>query len=544
MRKSFLSIKGIYYQATIQGQDILWLVPYKFVQQVTGDVDFRIMGTFIEFYATLLGFVNYRLYNSIGLVYPPKFNQESDEQGGELGAFVLEGRGVRQQELANGNDKSEQTKQISSAAQAEADKLMSSAAADDVPPSSYMTAPETASSAEAADNQEPAESEALESFPQPIDPNSDALLQPAISSDTAAALFAPFTFYLSRETPRHSLEFILRAFGCKRVGWDAILGDGAFTSDEGDRRITHQIVDRPSLPMSTVSEEKMDEETAATKGRRLRPGERVPGRIYLQPQWVWDCINAGRLLRTDLYAPGAVLPPHLSPWVKAKKGEYDPTKPLAEQETAGEVEAAAEAELAEEDEEELERAIEEEADANEDTGSEGEEVGGVRDDSEAREMESDLLSRGGKEVVSGEGMDVELGESDEDSDDEVPDAEFGGFDSEEEDEDEDDDIKAARQHQRELEAEARGAASPAPTKVDAGSTPGKALKKKVGPAQQQAARRKKEEDEEVERQKMMMSRRKRKLFEKMQYSNQKKDAEAEKLRAKRRKFEKGGAVAK
>merc|ERR1712137_1244769 len=33
LRKSFLSIKGIYYQATIQGQDILWLVPYRFVQR-------------------------------------------------------------------------------------------------------------------------------------------------------------------------------------------------------------------------------------------------------------------------------------------------------------------------------------------------------------------------------------------------------------------------------------------------------------------------------------------------------------------------------
>lgn len=73
LRKSFLSIKGIYYQATIQGQDILWLVPYRFVQRVKGDVDYRIMATFVEFYTTLLGFVNFRLYTSIGLVYPPKF---------------------------------------------------------------------------------------------------------------------------------------------------------------------------------------------------------------------------------------------------------------------------------------------------------------------------------------------------------------------------------------------------------------------------------------------------------------------------------------
>ena len=39
---------------------------------------------------------------------------------------------------------------------------------------------------------------------------------------------------------------------------------------------------------------------------------------------------------------------------------------------------------------------------------------------------------------------------------------------------------------------------------------------------------------------MMMSRKKRKIMEKMVYSNKKKDAEAEKLRAKRRKIEKSG----
>lgn len=94
LRKSFLSIKGIYYQATIQGQDIMWLIPYRFVQRVNGDVDYRIMATFVEFYTTLLGFVNYRLYSSIGLRYPPKFDTRSDENGAELAAFTLEGRTV------------------------------------------------------------------------------------------------------------------------------------------------------------------------------------------------------------------------------------------------------------------------------------------------------------------------------------------------------------------------------------------------------------------------------------------------------------------
>lgn len=521
LRKSFLSIKGIYYQATIQGQDILWLVPYKFVQRVTGDVDFRIMGTFVQFYTTLLGFVNYRLYTSLGLVYPPKFDAKSDEQGAELAAFTIEGRNVT--DVLDNKVEPAAPKQVSATAQAEADKLLQ-LPSNEEPPSSYATAQEQPSSNPKDQQDESEQDGELDSFPAPIDPESDTLLQPSISASTAANLFEPFTIFLSRETPRHPLEFILRAFGCKRVAWDTVLGEGAYTSDEADRRITHQIVDRPNLPLPAVPVE--DEETAAANAsKRLRPGERVPGRIYIQPQWVWDCINAGKLLRADLYAPGATLPPHLSPWVKPKQGEYDPTKTLAEQENEGEA-LAAEAESDEEM-------------ADEEAGSDGEEVEGVRGDEEARDLESNLLQRGGKEVVSGEGMDIELAassdEEEEDEEEDEKDAEFGGFT---EDEDESESEDEATRHQRELAAEAEGRSLTA----DAGATPAKALRKKEAEKAQKAiSRQRKEAAEETERQKMMMSRRKRKVFEKMQYSNAKKDAEAEKLRSKRRKIEKGMA---
>lgn len=517
LRKSFLSIKGIYYQATIQGQDILWLVPYKFVQRVTGDVDFRIMGTFVEFYTTLLGFVNYRLYTGIGLVYPPKFNAKSDEQGAELAAFTLEG--VNQAAISGAPATQEEgQKQISQKAQAEADKLLTQE-----PPSSYATANENPSSSAVVEDAEETTTNAddLDTF-ETVDQSADQLYQPTgLSQSTAASLFSDMTVFLSRETPRAPLEFILRSFGCNRIAWDSILGAGAYTNDESDRRITHQIVDRPNLPLPAVPEEDDEQTQAAVQKGRLRPGERVPGRIYVQPQWIWDSINAGRLLRPDLYAPGAALPPHLSPWVKARKGEYDPTKPLAEQEADGEAVAAgadvSDEEMADEDLEELE------ADAEPDTS--------------AKDGKK-LLQKGG-EVVSGEGMDVELGNSDDDEDDEEEeeaDEAFDGFDEDVSSESDDDDAAAARQHQRELEAEAKGHAV---NKTDAGSTPAKALKKKEAEqARKKMDKARKEKDEEVERQKMMMSRRKRKVFEKMTYSNNKRDAEAEKLRSKRRKFEK------
>ncbi|KAJ1798898.1 mRNA-binding ribosome synthesis protein nop7, partial [Coemansia sp. RSA 2599] len=89
LRKVFLSIKGIYYQADVQGQPLTWVVPYQFNQHVPQEVDFKVMGTFLEFYRTLLGFVNYRLYTSINLSYPPKIDQRMDDSAAGLGSLQI-----------------------------------------------------------------------------------------------------------------------------------------------------------------------------------------------------------------------------------------------------------------------------------------------------------------------------------------------------------------------------------------------------------------------------------------------------------------------
>ncbi|KAJ5681810.1 uncharacterized protein N7477_001750 [Penicillium maclennaniae] len=489
LRKSFLSIKGIYYQATIQGQDIMWLVPYRFVQRVNGDVDYRIMATFVDFYTTLLGFVNFRLYSGIGLRYPPKFDTRSDENGAELSAFTLEGRTVGQQPKAIESKKTQanDNKEVSSDLQAKVDKVIKSAGLDQNKDEQAMDT--TEENVDAIDKFEPAA------------PEADTLPQPDMSGNEAGALFAPFVFYISREAPKAPLEFILHAFGCKRIGWDAVLGGGAFTHDETDPRITHQIVDRPQLPQESLP----TIPAADGAAQKVKPGTRIPGRTYVQPQWVWDCINDGKLLRADLYAPGATLPPHLSPWVKPSRGGYDPRATLAEQEEEGE------AEMAEDDAGDSDEEMEDEAPA---------------DEKAAVEEESD------DESVDG-GMDVAGTDDDESaSDEEEEDEDFGGFEENEAASESDDDDEAAQnQHQRELEAEAAGLPFTASSATEESS------KKKTAQSKKLAAKKKKE-DEELERQKMMMSRKKRKLLEKMMYSNKKQSDEAAKLRSKRRKLEK------
>jgi len=52
-----------------------------FNQRLPFDIDYKVIGTFTEFYIALLRFVNFKLYKDIGIKYPPQrdaFANESD----------------------------------------------------------------------------------------------------------------------------------------------------------------------------------------------------------------------------------------------------------------------------------------------------------------------------------------------------------------------------------------------------------------------------------------------------------------------------------
>lgn len=56
----------------IHGVPITYVVPYKYPAALPLDVDYKVMCTFLDFYLVLIKFVNYKLYTSIGIEYPPK----------------------------------------------------------------------------------------------------------------------------------------------------------------------------------------------------------------------------------------------------------------------------------------------------------------------------------------------------------------------------------------------------------------------------------------------------------------------------------------
>jgi hypothetical protein len=58
--------------------------------QESQDVDYRIMLTFLEYYETLLGFVLFKLYNQLGIHYPPALDKNKESQGASLDSLLLE----------------------------------------------------------------------------------------------------------------------------------------------------------------------------------------------------------------------------------------------------------------------------------------------------------------------------------------------------------------------------------------------------------------------------------------------------------------------
>ncbi|KAL1412620.1 mRNA-binding ribosome synthesis protein nop7 [Vanrija albida] len=331
LRKVFLGVKGVYYEAEVPGHGgdlikVRWLEGYEFQQHVPHDVDFRILLTFLELYRTLIGFVLFKLYTEENLVYPPPLDVEQDAAGETVGAFRL----VENKATGASGAKGVSKKAVKRAIQGLAARGVT-VEDEDVEMEQEVEAEE-----EDEDFVErPSKAAEVEDVgpAAPLPTYTSLVASSAPSTSRSQLLFAPYTFYLSRETSSRTWEFVIRALGGKVVtSLTAPSLDNAPSADS----ITHVLIDRP-----------MTDE----RRRELEAGRKW---TWVQPQWVADCVNRGKVLATGEYAPGQLLPPHLSPW----DGEGEQERPwlgigeTTEGAEEGAEEAAEEEEESEDDDEE------------------------------------------------------------------------------------------------------------------------------------------------------------------------------------------------
>ncbi|KAJ3273516.1 mRNA-binding ribosome synthesis protein nop7 [Terramyces sp. JEL0728] len=295
LTKVFLSIKGIYYQVEIKGQTITWISPYQFSQDIPHDVDFRVMGTFLEVHETLLSFVNYKLFSDINLIYPPQLDMSKYESGGGLNAFVIEPKSEGIESLQSN---------IPEAVVKKTGKKL-----EKIVKERLESLKEKISTLEEEDEMDVEyDDESDDEAPEPIaEPTSqEETVVKMTHNQPSKRLFSNCVFWISREVPRYSLEFVIKAHG-GQCGWDASSGSGSPFAIN-DPKITHHITDRP-----------------ITSNTQL-----VDGRENLQPQWVYDSINSKNLVKSLNYHPGEALPPHLSPFVNPGEDDYRPDEEITE----------------------------------------------------------------------------------------------------------------------------------------------------------------------------------------------------------------------
>ena len=311
--------------------------------KVPSDVDVRVMLTFLELYQTLLGFVFFKLYTDVSLVYPPPLDVTKEEAAAGVGAFSLQDAThnavpapAPKQKTVEVDGKKISSKDVRQTIKTISSTLTTSDGVD-------VEMPVVESIQEEAD--EDFVSRPSASHPDDATPALPTLhTLSALPQSQPSKLFAPFVFFLSRESPRPIFEFIVRSFGGS-IGWPASSGGGS-PYDETNDSITHVIIDRPIVERSN--------ETDDERERRHR-------RKYVQPQWVVDCINAGKILLEEPYAQGKILPPHLSPFGE-QQGAYDPMAVDGDMEDASEA-----ASVVEDEQQEVE-------DSNEETAKEAKET--------------------------------------------------------------------------------------------------------------------------------------------------------------------------
>lgn len=497
LRKVFVSIKGIYYQAKIQGQDITWLVPHQFNQILPEDVDYRVMLTFLQFYSELLRFVNLKLYHDNNLTYPPVLDKNLYENRGGLKSIQVQAKS------ANGSNDTAAPVAASAASapvDASTKKALQKSVAAVVSKLKGKKA-QAAAAEDAMDTTEDGQEEEIGDDFAAItgaDPESLANKTPdELDAIHSAQVFKGCVFLLSREVPQSSLEFVIKC------GGGSVESERDLTPAEAaSSRFTHQIIDRPTIA-----------------------GAKLSTREYIQPQWIYDSFNMYARAPVSSYAPGVVPPPHLSPFVKEETDDaiaamhesgqgtvYIPKQReimqswgakaswLRKKQAAFDAEtAAAESEAAGEDAEELELEAQE---ARHQAEIALERKGLSHSANEAAKEAATKAAAANKKGKKAAPAPKAVEPEEEDDEEEVDDDEGEGDVVPDSDDDEDMDEDDAEEEE-------------------------------VAPAPSSSRKRKADENDPTELAKLMMGKKDKRLYSRMEYGLNKKKAAVEKLHEKR-----------
>ncbi|CAK0758348.1 hypothetical protein CVIRNUC_002613 [Coccomyxa viridis] len=384
LRRTFVSVKGFYFQAEVVGQPVTWLVPHALSQVLPTDVDYRVMLTFLEFYQTLLQFVNFKLYNTLGVRYPPVVDPKLDEAAAGLASIMqdlAQGR-ASQQKLIDAAAAAATRPEHTAAAEQRQESLPakltgmrgnaengtqdpdSTGAADAgaqqaAGAKSEMEADEEAgdsedeelgsiSSGEESDGDEEDAASEDDEEDADVDEHSEAAVAAGARGVAAAAGLSSHEVAGAQTQEEHAGVGLPAAEGPAEASPAAAAG-GAAAADEDDEAslcgallrgfvfFLGREVPREALLLiirsfgGTVGWDgdgspirEYDESISHQVVDRPTQGHKYLSRTYVQPQWVLDSANFRVLADAELYAPGKHPPPHLSPFVTYDDEGYVP----------------------------------------------------------------------------------------------------------------------------------------------------------------------------------------------------------------------------
>ena len=269
LRKVFISVKGIYYEAEIRGEPVVWLVSHNMQQTLPEDVDYRVMLTFLEFYISMTTFVNHQLYHEDNLRVPASLgrgfrgcrdwcgsNRARTEEKDRKRRFSRAGEGKRRKSESRRRRKRRrrETEKEKENVSGETERI---AQFEDGEDEDDIAEREAAERERERENEQLRMEENIEMMT--TGDEADAQMATTITDEERNAnlsdrqllildrkrranLFNGLTFLIKRECPREAMVFIVKSFGGE-VCWE---GEGSpIDVDEEKDKITHVIMDRP-----------------------------------------------------------------------------------------------------------------------------------------------------------------------------------------------------------------------------------------------------------------------------------------------------------